>query len=181
MIYKAQERMTTRELTLTAMFIALIAVGAWISLPIGLVSVTMQTLVVMVAGLVLPRRAAIMAVSGYLLLGLLGLPVFAGGSGGIAILAKPSLGFLLGFIPLVFVSTVVAGQNKAKILIGLLVANVLLYSLGFAYMYAYFNFFAAKPMSVIRILQIGILPYLPGDAIKIGLAVFIAQLFKRLS
>lgn len=169
----------TKELTWMAMFIAMITVGAWISLPIGLVSVTMQTLMVMLAGLILPRRMAIMAVSGYLLLGLLGAPVFAGGVGGVIIFSKPSFGFLLGFLPLVWLSGTVTDGNIFQKVVSLLAGNGLLYGLGFSYMYAYFNFFTAQPMVATRIFQIGILPYLPGDILKIGIAVLLAEILKK--
>ena len=177
---KTTQTISAGELTLTAMFVALIALGAWISVPVGVTSITLQTLFVMLAGLILPRKYALAAVGAYLLLGLIGLPVFAGGTGGLAILAKPSLGFLLGFFPLAYAASIHSSNPKKIKIVNLVIGNVVLYIIGFAYMYLYFNQFMAKPMSAAAILQVGILPYLPGDALKIGLATVLAQVLAKM-
>jgi biotin transport system substrate-specific component len=78
---------------------ALISVGAFIAVPIGPVPITLQTLFVLLAGLLLGVRGGVLAVALYLAAGCLGLPVFAGGKAGVAVLLGPTGGFLLGFIP----------------------------------------------------------------------------------
>lgn len=178
---KVREFTKVRELTIAAMFVALIALGAFLSLPIGLVSITFQTLFVMLAGLILSRRSAVLTVFTYLLLGLIGLPIFSGGTGGLTILAKPSIGFLLGFFPLVLFSSFAQEKSLKQRVFYLLLGNVVLYFFGFAYMYYYFRFLVEKPMAMIQILQIGVLPYLPGDIVKIALAVFLSQIWERLN
>lgn len=171
--------MQTRKITITAMFVALIAVGAFLSVPVGAVHITLQTLFVMTAGLLLPKRQAVMAVAVYLLIGLIGLPVFAGGIGGLAILGKPSVGFLVGFLPLAWFSGMQFGQGKFSRFTGLLVGNVVLYLIGFTYMYWYFNMFVNKPMDVVKLLQIGVIPYLPGDIFKVVLAYLLAAVLRK--
>lgn len=88
----------TRSLVLTGLSIALIAVGACITVPFGPVPFTLQTMMIGIVVCLLPPLYSVAAVGGYLLLGLFGLPVFSGFRGGIAVLLGPTGGFLLGFL-----------------------------------------------------------------------------------
>lgn len=88
----------TRDVAFTGLFIALIVVSAWITVPIGPVPVTMQMLAIPLAICVLRPTVAISAVYGYELLGALGVPVFSGMRGGIGVLLGPTGGFLLGYL-----------------------------------------------------------------------------------
>jgi len=90
------------DTVLIPLFTALTAVGAFIKIPIPHVPFTMQTVMVMFAGLILGGRRGALSQLLYLVLGLMGLPIFAQG-GGPAYVLQPSFGFLLGFIPGAFV------------------------------------------------------------------------------
>lgn len=87
------------DLALVATFAALIAVCSLVAVTVGAVPVpiTLQTFAVLLAGMVLGPRRAVLAVLLYLLVGLAGLPVFAGARGGLGVLAAPSAGYLLSF------------------------------------------------------------------------------------
>ena len=86
------------DLALIAVFAALIAAFSLTpSVPIGVVPITLQTLAVVLAGLVLGARRGFLATLLYLAVGFAGLPVFAGGAAGLGVLAKPSVGYLLAF------------------------------------------------------------------------------------
>lgn len=88
----------TADLALVAVFAALIAAFSVVpAIPIGPVPITLQTLAVVLAGLVLGPWRGMAATALYLVVGLVGLPVFAGGAGGLGVLAKPSVGYLLSF------------------------------------------------------------------------------------
>jgi biotin transport system substrate-specific component len=87
---------TTRELTYVALFAALIAVGAFVSVPVGAVPFTLQVLSVLLAGMVLGPRLGVLSVAVYLVLGLIA-PVYAGGTSGLGVLFGPTGGFLWGF------------------------------------------------------------------------------------
>jgi len=88
----------TTDLAFIAVFAALIAVLALVpGIPIGPVPITLQTLGVILAGLVLGPWRGFAAVALYLLVGFAGLPVFAGGAAGLGVLARPSVGYLLSF------------------------------------------------------------------------------------
>ena len=91
----------TFDFVLCSLMIALIVISARLSLAIGPIPVTMQTLAVILTGLLLGPRVGWLAPTLYLLMGLIGFPVFSGG-GGIGYLFKPTFGFLLGFIPATF-------------------------------------------------------------------------------
>ncbi|WP_298129373.1 biotin transporter BioY [Micropruina sp.] len=88
----------TTDLALIAVFAALIAVFSVVpGVPVGPVPITLQTLAVILSGLVLGPWRGFAAAALYLLVGFAGLPVFAGGAGGLGVLAKPSIGYLLSF------------------------------------------------------------------------------------
>lgn len=87
-----------RSVAFTGLFIALIAVSAWITVPIGPVPVTMQMFAIPLAICVLRPSVAVSAIYGYELLGALGVPVFSGMRGGIGVLLGPTGGFLWGYL-----------------------------------------------------------------------------------
>jgi biotin transport system substrate-specific component len=80
---------------------ALIAAGAYMALPIGPVPIVLQNLFVFLSGLLLGPRWGVASIGVYLMAGALGLPVFAGGVGGIGRFAGPTGGYLLGYLPAV--------------------------------------------------------------------------------
>ncbi len=88
----------TRSIAFVGLSMALLAVSAWISIPVGPVPFTLQTFVVVFAFLVLTPRECVAALTGYLALGAIGLPLFSSMRGGIGVLAGPTGGFLWGFL-----------------------------------------------------------------------------------
>jgi biotin transport system substrate-specific component len=82
---------------------ALVAAGAYLAIPIGPVPIVLQNLFVFLSGLLLGPRWGAASIGVYLLAGSLGLPVFAGGVGGIGRFVGPTGGYLLGFLPAVYV------------------------------------------------------------------------------
>lgn len=87
----------SRSIAFTALSIAVIAVSAWITVPIGPIPFTLQMFAVTFAIIVLEPKQAIAAIAGYLVLGAIGVPVFSGMRGGIGVLMGPTGGFLLGY------------------------------------------------------------------------------------
>jgi len=88
----------TRAIAYVAMTIAIIAVSAWVTVPIGPVPFTLQMFAVTFALLILKPKQAIAAIAGYLALGAIGVPVFSGMRGGIGVLMGPTGGFLWGYL-----------------------------------------------------------------------------------
>lgn len=113
--------MPVKQLALGAMFTALISIGSKIMIPLDMIGMhfTLQWLFVLLAGLLLEKKTARMSVGCYVLIGLLGVPVFATG-GGIGYLFKPTFGFLAGFIAAVWVMTSFKVDPLMKCTAGLL-------------------------------------------------------------
>lgn len=94
-----------RQVLLALLFSLLITAGAWISLPIGPVPFSLQTLFVFLAGFLLPMNIGVFSIIIYVTLGVIGLPVFAGGSSGLEVLMGPTSGFIFGFLfAVIFIS-----------------------------------------------------------------------------
>ena len=100
----------TSDLALCALFVALIAMGAFLRVPVPLVPFTLQYLFTALAGLLLGAKKGCAAVCAYILLGLLGFPVFAQG-GGIGYIFEPSFGYLIGFALGAYATGKVAGHT----------------------------------------------------------------------
>ena len=100
------------RLTLCALFTALISAGAFIRIPVPVVPFTLHPLFTMLAGLLLGGRDGAFCVGAYILLGLMGLPIFAEG-GGIWYLGKPSFGYLIGFFLASYVTGKLAWSRKS--------------------------------------------------------------------
>ncbi|NLM05837.1 MAG: biotin transporter BioY [Tissierellia bacterium] len=167
----------TKDLVRISIFAALTAVSAFFSIPIGPVPITMQTLVVVLSGMILGSKAGAMSQLVYLLLGLSGLPVFAGFRGGFDSIFRPSFGFLIGFIPAAFFSGKIledSALTKRTSFTSALVGIITPYVIGIPYMYMVLNFHMGKVINVIEILKIGLIPFIIGDLIKLFIAITVA-------
>lgn len=88
----------TRSIAFIGLTIAIMAVSAWVTVPLGPIPFTLQMFAVTFAIVVLKPQEAIAAIAGYLLLGAIGVPVFSGMRGGVGVLAGPTGGFLWGYL-----------------------------------------------------------------------------------
>lgn len=88
----------TRSVVFVGLTIAIMAVSAWVVVPLGPIPFTLQMFAITFAIVVLSPKEAIAAITGYLLLGAVGVPVFSGMRGGIGVLAGPTGGFLWGYL-----------------------------------------------------------------------------------
>jgi biotin transport system substrate-specific component len=155
-----------------ALFAALTAVGAYLFIPIGPVPIVLQNMFVFLAGLLLGSRWGLASVAVYLLAGLCGLPVFAGGTGGIGRFLGPTGGFLLGYLPAVFLVGSIAERGGGRIawdVVAMVVGSAALYACGATWLKV------VTAMTFAKAAAVGILPFLPGDALKIAAAALIAQ------
>ena len=87
----------TKNLVLTALFVALIAAGAFLKIPLPGVPISLQTLFTMLAGMLLGAKLGALSVGVYIALGLMGLPIFTSG-GGITYVFQPTFGYMIGFV-----------------------------------------------------------------------------------
>lgn len=161
----------TRSLTRSALLLTLLIICSQISLPVGPVPITLQTFAVMMISLLcLPRQTGFI-LGIYLMLGLIGFPVFSGANGGLQSILLPSFGFVVGFIPSgILISYLNQNQLKIPTWIILLIGNLILYSIGLTYMAWVLTHVNHLDLSMIRVLQLGMIPFIPGDILKIILA-----------
>jgi biotin transport system substrate-specific component len=166
-----------RRLVYAALFAALTAVGAYLSIPVGPVPIVLQNLFVMLAGLLLGRRGGVASVGLYLLAGACGLPVFAGGSGGLARFFGPTGGYLIGYLPAVWVIGRISETSRPRALrdgLALIAGCLVLYACGLAWLKV------LTGMDWPQTLATGMLPFLPGDALKVLAAVALAKTLRPL-
>ena len=160
--------MKIRTMTRVALFAALTAVGAFIRIPLGYSSITLQTFFTAMAGCVLGPWYGALSQLVYVALGLVGLPIFTQG-GGIGYLMQPTCGFLIGLIPAAWVIGRIAGRKPEpkQIVPACLLGYGVLYAIGVPYMALILNTFLGKGMGFSAIMWAGMMPFLPGDMIKI--------------
>lgn len=161
-----------RSMVYAAMFGALTAVGSFMVIPLQPVPITLQTLFTGLAGALLGSSTGALSQIVYVLLGLIGLPVFAGGRAGMGTLFGPSGGYLIGFI----IGAYVVGKiveirpnaGWAWIAMALVAGNVVIYTLGTAQLALVAHF------SWLKAVLVGVVPFLIGDALKLGAATWLA-------
>jgi biotin transport system substrate-specific component len=146
---------------------ALIAVCAWLSVPVGQIAVTMQTFGVFLTLLLMGGKKGTLACGVYLLLGAVGLPVFSGFQGGPGVLLGPTGGYLLGFLLLALCYWLL--QKKLGQLPALLLGLLLCYGCGTAWFYWMYG------SSLWAVLMNCVIPYLIPDGIKLLLAVTVRK------
>lgn len=167
-----------RRLVFAAMMAALIAVGAYLAIPIGPVPIVLQNLFVLVAGLILGSRWAVISVAVYLLAGACGLPVFASGTGGIGRLIGPTGGYLFGYLGAAYLVGLVAEKARGRVaweVSGLVVGSLIVYAFGVPWLKFITGMAYGKAMAV------GCYPFLLGDALKIAVALPIARTLRPLA
>lgn len=170
--------MTNIKLTVyTALFVALIACGAFIAIPMVPVPIVLQNMFVLLAGLILGPAWGLACIGVYLLIGLAGLPVFAGGTSGIGKLFGPTGGYLLGYLPAVFITAAVSRGLKKTLpgdLTALIAGSLIVYAAGVPWLKA------VTGMSWSKALAAGMYPFLIGDSLKVIAAGFIAKKLRPL-
>lgn len=168
----------TKNLILSAIFIALIVVGTFIRIPIPVVPFTLQFLFTMLAGLLLGGKLGFTTVAVYMGIGLLGFPVFAEG-GGISYLLKPSFGYIIGFAVASYVTGIIANKVANPSYKRLLVANFLglgiVYLFGMFYYYLISYFYLGTPMGLWPLFLYCFILAVPGDIALCILGAIIAK------
>ena len=156
--------MKTRDLTLTSVMAALICIAGPLSIAAGPVPLSLATFTVYMAGAVLGAKRGTAATALYLLIGIVGVPVFSGFSGGFQKLAGMTGGYLLGYLPCAFLTGIGAEKAAGRkwFLPALMAAGTLvLYFIGTAW------FMVQTGNSLGGALSLCVFPFLPGDAAKI--------------
>lgn len=173
-------RTDTRMLILAALFAALTAAGAFLRLPLGAMSITLQVLFTALSGALLGPRWGALSQAAYVLLGLVGLPVFTMG-GGPGYLLQPSFGFLLGLIPAAWVvgRLTLEKPGTGRVLWACAAGLGVLYLVGLPYMVLILNVYMEKALPLRTVIWTGMIVYLPGDALKIAAVAAVYPPLKR--
>lgn len=170
-----------RAAVLCAMFAAMMSAAAYIKIPVSVIPVTMQTAVMMLSGSLLGGNKGAASMIIYILLGLMGLPVFSGG-GGISYIFSPTFGYILGFVVGAYITGSVCQSSRnfsyKRILAGNFLGLAAVYIIGIVYCALIIRFYLGQDI-VWRVLLVNCL--LLTVPIDIVLAVLSALLSKRLS
>ena len=184
-----RRRSATYDIAVIAVSAALITICSWISLQIGPVPVTLQTLAVLAVLLTTGGRRGTIAVAVYLALGAIGAPVFSGFKGGPAAFAGPTGGFLIGFLAaalvywllekLVFARLMTT--QKKKIIFGFvnsLIFELIMYTVGVIW---FMTVYAAQtgPVGLVTVLGWCVIPFIIPDIVKMAAAVIISSRASR--
>ncbi|WP_341349205.1 biotin transporter BioY [Clostridium tetani] len=172
----------TNSLIMCALFASLVAIGAFIQVPVPFMDYfTLQFLFVVLSGLILGPSKGAVSVGVYVLMGLCGLPIFAAG-GGLTYIIKPSFGFLLGFILSAWVAGFVSNKLKEytykNMLIASFTALITVYTVGIIYKYFILNYYLSTKVEWLALLMSCFPIDIPGD---VFLCILGAYLAKRLN
>ena len=170
---------TLKMTVYASLFAALTAAGAFISIPIGPVPIVLQNMFVLLAGIILGPRWGLASIGVYLLMGSCGFPVFAGGTGGIGRLLGPTGGYLLGYLPCVFITGLISEKLSKKIplissnIIAMVTGTIIVYSAGVSWLKIVTN------MEWSKVFALGVYPFIIGDILKIAAASFAAKILQQ--
>ena len=171
-----KSNLTVKHMVQCSICAALLAISAWLSIPMPQISFTMQSFAVFFALGLLGGRRGCISIGIYLLMGAVGLPVFSGFRGGAGVLLGVTGGYIWGFLAaglIYWLFTTVFGDKLYIRLISMILGMLVCYGCGTAwYLYLYGGNFWA-------IMATCVLPYLIPDGVKIALAISLAERLKR--
>lgn len=154
---------TTKKTVMCALFTALITVGTYIRIPVPLLPLTLQTLFVVLSGLVLGRKLGAVSVCVYVFAGLIGIPVFTGSA------FSPTFGYILGFIAGAWTAGYIAETMRPKFLtwfLGALSGMAVIYAVGIPYYYVMSKYYLGNELGAKTLMIYFVLMPLPGDIAK---------------
>jgi len=157
--------------------VAVVALLAQVEIPLWPVPITGQTLGVIIVGASLGAWRGAAALTTYMVLGLAGLPIFAGLTGSLVAIAKPSFGFVIGFIFSAFVAGWFAerawDRRPALAFVGFAAASVVPFLFGIPYLAVVLNVSLGLDLTFWQILEAGLFPFIIGGLVKAGIAALI--------
>lgn len=176
-------KFTSREIALAGLMAAIMVVVTIVTrIPFvhAYIPFSMQPLIALMAGVILGARTGALSMVVYVTMGLIGLPVFSTEPfGGPAYIFKPTFGFLLGQVAAAYVAGKILESSHKPQMINYLAASIIgmlvIYLVGLPYLFGILNIYLGKATSVIKVLQIGMLPFILWDIIKAVVVAFIAR------
>lgn len=175
--------MNTKDLTIIAIFTALMGVLSPIAIPlVGGVDISLATLAVMLIAVLLKAKKSVMVVCLYIVLAFIGAPVLAGFASGAAILFGKTGGYIFGYIPLALITALFSSRaeklsrpyNYILTFAGMVIGTVVLYALGTAW------FMYVTEIDLLMSLTYCVFPFIPGDLLKMVIVLFFYPKLKKL-
>ena len=165
----------TYAMVSTALMTAVTCILAPLSVPIGPVPISFTTLAIYLSLYLLDWKRGTLSYFLYLLIGFAGLPVFSGFTGGVAKLAGPTGGYIVGFIPMAIIAGIVIDhcQKRWIQLLGMIVGTAICYALGTAW------FCMQAGYTVSAALAVCVFPFIPADLIKMLIAMTIGPEIRK--
>lgn len=155
---------------------ALICVSSYISFSLGAVPFSAQTMIIMIIGLILKPKEAGITVAIYILLGAIGLPVYANASSGLGILFGPTGGYIWGFLFGAIIVSYIKSKRDSLVVsaIACLIGGVVV-----IYTFGVIGLMLAANMPLDKALLVGVYPFFIGDIVKIIVSVFIVNRIEK--
>lgn len=168
-------RSNTYAMTMTALMTAVTCILAPLSIPIGPVPISLTNFAIYLSLYLLDWKKGTISYFIYLLLGFAGLPVFSGFTGGVAKLAGPTGGYIVGFIPMAIIAGFVIDHCKKRWvqLVGMIVGTMICYALGTVWFCFQANYTVSAALAVC------VIPFIPADLIKMVLAMSIGPEIRK--
>lgn len=170
------KNLSIKEMVICAIMTALMCVLAPMSIPIGPVPITLTNLVIYITIVLLGTKLTTVSYIVYLLIGLVGVPVFSGFTGGVAKLAGPTGGYLIGFIFMIIIGGIIYekfGSNNIIAGLGLFAGLVVAYIFGTVWFVHQMDYTYSAALSVC------VWPFVPFDIIKIVIAIILGKTIKK--
>lgn len=171
-----KQKMTTKTIALIAVMTAVTCVLAPLSIPIGPVPISLTNLAIYFGLYILGTKKETISYIVYMLIGLVGVPVFSGFTGGPGKLIGPTGGYIIGFVPMAILAGLVIEKTKGKPIpsfLAMVAGTAVCYALGTIWL-AY-----QGQMDFMKALWAGVIPFIPGDLIKMILAAFFGPRIRK--
>lgn len=178
-------KIKTKDMVLVALFAAVCCVCSIITIPTGIVPVTLGTFGIMVTAMILGTRRGIISVALFIVLGIIGIPVFSGMNGGFGVIAGPTGGYIYSYIlmvPLIGIASKKLDKTLSsaiKAMLGCIAAIFVCYLVGTVHFMIVMNF-GEQSIGLWTSLCKCVFPFIPFDILKAVIAILIAQRVKPL-
>lgn len=178
---KEKKFLTVKDMVLIAVFTALIAVCSLIQIPVGAIPFTLQTFAIFTTAGLLGTKRGIISLIAYILLGTIGVPVFAGGKGGPAIIAGPTGGYITGFVfTIIIISVLMKFAKSDKSYINLIITMIAMILGDLACMtIGTIQFATVMKTSIAAALSYCVVPFVITDLVKMALSVLVINRMRK--
>lgn len=178
---KKKNKLKTADIAFIGIFVALMAVCSWISLPLT-VPVTLQTMAVCITAGLLGTKRGVLAVFVYILLALIGVPVLAEFSSGAGVVFGVTGGYIIGFVftaLIVGIMLKILGRKVWVYAVSMLIGIAVCYAFGTAWFMLVYNNGNAESVSLSAALGMCVVPFIIPDIVKIAAATLLCKRLER--